>query len=1060
MPSPIPAPPPIASTITSGLVSTTTQSLAGAKTLTHSLTLSLASGNSLIVDTTTLVVDATNNRVGIGTASPSVTLDVVGAIASSTTITATGAISGSNFSGSSSGTNTGDVTLSAIGSTANANGASLTGQALTLQPANATYGGIVSTTTQSFAGAKTLTDSLTLSLASGNSLIVDTTTLVVDATNNRVGIGTASPSEALQVVGNVRLSGALMPNNLPGTSGQVLTSAGAGVVPTWKAGSGVFNVKDYGAVGDGVTDDTSAIQAAIDAAQAVSGTVVVPSGTYACASKLNVTARISIIGTGSKSVLKSTYTGIPLDALLTLGLNSGGTPVPFSGLLIRDLCIDGDGKVSPLNATQVDYILCESSEMKNSNGPVVFFVDCDNAKISNCVVHGGRGMFGDGILLEGCLNPVVSNSEVYDFTRIGITGESSPTPLNTINSLIVGNYVHYAHDSTGGESNAAIWMENTDGCVVSNNVCRNLHNNPVANSFGIVFGIGSNGPCTFMASGNDVSGAMYGYSLGVDSDCVIQVSGGSVKSGGTLSNYNGGVAILGGLNASINGVHFGDNSNGYCVGIGILAGGMNSVIVKDCTLGSMTHGSANSADIVVDSIGTGISRLDMSNIHGAKLRISTAPDHVTITNCSFTFDGTNYSAIQAKTSLVSAGSVFTRLAGSYCFGYWGSNAPSYSFNNCEFNDLVLTMVNSGTDKHVINFSSCRFLSPNHPTNLLIQGAWSLSFSDGCLVENYSSDGFIKGNVANAALELYFKDINFKNSSNYTPIQASSYSASVLQIGGGVTYDSTALTSMARAYSGITVAGFGSSSPSRGRFINGDIVYNTSVSLGGFIGWVCFSAGEACYTAWTNSVVTAVRAQVINDSGKVYECTIPGTTAAPTATGPAGTGLDITDGTVHWKYIGALAVFRTFGAILEYASAAPTTGTWPLGTIVYNSAPAPGLPTGWTCIVAGTPGTWKSFGVMPKTTLTAASTTYSPGIYGETVAKTGSGVLTVTLPVANTVEAGTQYTILDAYGNANTANITIARSASDLINGATSQVITGIRNSVTLVCDGVSNYFIV
>ena len=32
----------------------------------------------LVVDTTTLVVDSTNNRVGVGTASPSVSLDVVG----------------------------------------------------------------------------------------------------------------------------------------------------------------------------------------------------------------------------------------------------------------------------------------------------------------------------------------------------------------------------------------------------------------------------------------------------------------------------------------------------------------------------------------------------------------------------------------------------------------------------------------------------------------------------------------------------------------------------------------------------------------------------------------------------------------------------------------------------------------------------------------------------------------------------------------------------------------------------------------------------------------------
>jgi len=53
-----------------------------------------------------------------------------------------------------SGTNTGDVTLGAFGSTPNANAASLTGQALTLQPASASYPGGVSTGAQSFAGVK------------------------------------------------------------------------------------------------------------------------------------------------------------------------------------------------------------------------------------------------------------------------------------------------------------------------------------------------------------------------------------------------------------------------------------------------------------------------------------------------------------------------------------------------------------------------------------------------------------------------------------------------------------------------------------------------------------------------------------------------------------------------------------------------------------------------------------------------------------------------------------------------------------------------------------------
>lgn len=57
-----------------------------------------------------------------------------------------------------SGTNTGDVTLGAFGSTPNASAASLTGQALTMQPASATYPGGVSTAAQSFSGVKSFVD--------------------------------------------------------------------------------------------------------------------------------------------------------------------------------------------------------------------------------------------------------------------------------------------------------------------------------------------------------------------------------------------------------------------------------------------------------------------------------------------------------------------------------------------------------------------------------------------------------------------------------------------------------------------------------------------------------------------------------------------------------------------------------------------------------------------------------------------------------------------------------------------------------------------------------------
>lgn len=51
--------------------------------------------------------------------------------------------------------------------------------------------------------------------------------------------------------------------------------------------------------------------------------------------------------------------------------------------------------------------------------------------------------------------------------------------------------------------------------------------------------------------------------------------------------------------------------------------------------------------------------------------------------------------------------------------------------------------------------------------------------------------------------------------------------------------------------------------------------------------------------------------------------------------------------------------RTMGRGVIYDTAAPTTGTWERGDIVWNSAPSAGGTPGWMCVAAGTPGTWKA-----------------------------------------------------------------------------------------------------
>ncbi|MGH9111105.1 MAG: glycosyl hydrolase family 28-related protein, partial [Acidimicrobiales bacterium] len=105
-----------------------------------------------------------------------------------------------------------------------------------------------------------------------------------------------------------------------------------------------FDVRDYGAVGDGIADDTSAIQAAVSAAGSSSprgGIVIAPPGTYAISSRITFpTTPVDLVGAGKQQtrfLCKTTAAGLGFGDLNTgvpgaAGGETGGFWVDGAGI--------------------------------------------------------------------------------------------------------------------------------------------------------------------------------------------------------------------------------------------------------------------------------------------------------------------------------------------------------------------------------------------------------------------------------------------------------------------------------------------------------------------------------------------------------------------------------------------------------------------------------------------------------------------------------------------------------------------------------------------------------
>lgn len=201
--------------------------------------------------------------------------------------------------------------------------------------------------------------------------------------------------------------------------------------------SGIVNVKSLGASGNGQTDDSSAIQRAVNAAQMVGGTVFFPPGTYALGTSIFVSARVTILGCGWEGQGGGTYktptqyltksSGYRGSVILPPSSSSAFLCATDDAIIFRDIQISYPG----LGAQGTCAIVIRASDgpQKANCGSLIEYV---------CVTGADTA-----VSLRNCLDYKVINCEFTGIQLAGLVSECPNFP-DWGDAVIMGNLVWLA----------------------------------------------------------------------------------------------------------------------------------------------------------------------------------------------------------------------------------------------------------------------------------------------------------------------------------------------------------------------------------------------------------------------------------------------------------------------------------------------------------------------------------------------------------------------------------------------------------------------------------------
>ncbi|QUI22115.1 glycoside hydrolase family 28 protein [Vallitalea pronyensis] len=190
----------------------------------------------------------------------------------------------------------------------------------------------------------------------------------------------------------------------------------------------IYNVRDFGAIGDGLTDDTQAIQDAMDACSNTDGEVIIPQGVYQCGtvylrSKMTLNIKQHAVLLGSDVI--NDYVETQADFTDAVGQKRGRCLL--LGFQVKDVHVKGEGCICgrghgfvpeedsfPIRPFLVRFIACEDIDiegitLRDAGAWCLHLHSSRNITISHVTIDNHVNRNNDGIDIDACSHVLIQS---------------------------------------------------------------------------------------------------------------------------------------------------------------------------------------------------------------------------------------------------------------------------------------------------------------------------------------------------------------------------------------------------------------------------------------------------------------------------------------------------------------------------------------------------------------------------------------------------------------------------------------------------------------------------